>query len=233
MLHYWTLVPHFTRGAVHPGILHCDRSGLRAGRRWWHRGRTGWAVCRVVTLDFRHRGGARIAHCFDAIRRFLVHDDLLLHSRGLANHCLLIGLRSPSMVRSVSRHPLLSRPPMRDADRSRRARNAALHSPPPGVSTTKRRMRVVPRGLRGSLPIVSCSSEIGMTSSSPSRRAAPCAPRVPAGAGGTAVRAKTKGGGALVDVNRLVPLQDFSNPIDCSSGTLTVTTDEPLSRLRS
>src|SRR5437016_12574795 len=32
--------------------------------------------------------------------------------------------------------------------------------------------------------------------------------------GGNAVRANTKGGGALVDVNRVVPLQDFSHPID-------------------
>jgi hypothetical protein len=36
--------------------------------------------------------------------------------------------------------------------------------------------------------------------------------------GGSAVRAKTKRGGALVDVDGVVPFQDFSNPIDMLVG---------------
>src|SRR5712671_5821876 len=172
-----------------PGILHCDRSGLRAGRRWWHRGRTGWAVCRVVTLDFDILAAHSIAHCFDAIRRFLVHDDLLLHSRGLANHCLLVGLRH--LDGAVGEVGILY-------SRARRC----------GTSIDRDAL-----GMQRYILLHRCLDN----EAADAGRAAVYEP-LAGRSGGSAVRAKTKRGGALVDVDGVVPFQDFSNPIDMLVG---------------
>src|SRR5436190_8337910 len=83
------------RGAAAPrAYCICDRSDLRPRRCCWHWGRAARrAGGIVITLDFDILTAHRVAHCFDAIRRFLVNHDLLLHSGRLPDHRLLVGFR--------------------------------------------------------------------------------------------------------------------------------------------
>ena len=141
-----------------------------------------------------------------------MNDHLLLYSRGLADHRLLIRLRNldgaVSEVGIVYSQAGRCGTPV-DRDALGMQRYILLHRRLDNEATNASRTAVYE-------PLADCQLLLSNRDDFLIAVSQSCSMR-PARAGrsgGTAVRAKTKGGGALVDVNRVMPLQDFSNPID-------------------